>query len=213
MTTSDALRAAIEVAVQRTVRGSALVTVRSVLLVDRAGIEGDIDGVLYGVIDFASDRCRLDSDKQRVLDGRGTLVLAGAASYQQLDDGRWTYMQGPLGPRGLMHPRTFLEALRLAFRTATAGAENQLVVELDRDTLNGIVDAGVADGVSVRALVACDDHGRIARVSLDLTDGEDSTPYLHLILDLEQSDGAVSIELPPAELTISARARIDEPGQ
>jgi hypothetical protein len=55
-----------------------------------------------------------------------------------------------------MHPRTFLDGLRLAFRTATALENNQLVVDLDRDTLNGIVGAAWLTG-------RCPRPGRLRR--------------------------------------------------
>jgi hypothetical protein len=93
--------------------------VTSVRLIDRTGIEGGIDGVLHGVIGFASDRCQLDVDQQRVLGGHGRMVLAGRATYHQLEDGRWTFQEGPPGTRGFFHPRAMLEALVLAYRSAS----------------------------------------------------------------------------------------------
>lgn len=203
MTNPDDPRSLLAAAVERTTHGSAQVTVRTLgsgdFGEDRGEVPEDLVLELRGVVDFPSERCRLDGDER--------LVLAGPATYAALDDGRWTCREGRRGTWDVLHPRGVLESLRKACRTVTGLDDKRFTVELDREALNGIINPRVASAWAVNASVALDDEGRVTGASLRLTEPEAAA---ELIFELGDFGPPVSIELPPADATISLDDHLDE---
>jgi hypothetical protein len=204
--------AAVATAVAATVSGSA----RVVVGVDMALDEPSERLSVSGIIDFESDRCQLDGDATH-------LRMVGAKTYQQLDDGRWSWQEGAPGSRGMFHPRWILEALRGAQISSRALSENEFAVELDRVALARLVDAGVSPTWNANARVELDVTGRVCQVTFCLTTAEEllttaegSVPSMCVSYELSDFGAEAAVQLPEATTTISLAdhlLELDQEGQ
>jgi hypothetical protein len=96
------------------------------------------DGVQWtGAADFLSDRARLRLDTEE-------LRFDGPRSYMLMADGRWQLNEGEVGSWGMFHPRYPLEAILQARERVVVLADGRFRVELDRDKLSVLSDAGVS---------------------------------------------------------------------
>jgi hypothetical protein len=172
---------------ERTGRGSAQVTV-SAGPVSNGSPEHDWGGAMHGVVDFGTDRCRLDGD--------AVLVFDGPAIYTELENGRWARDEGTPGRWGMCHPRVALEALRRACTSAVAVGAERFSAELDRGVLDRIVHAGLYPGWIVSADVGLDQAGRVALATLMFRDPTEPTQGMDLSFAFESFAGPVAIDLP-----------------
>jgi hypothetical protein len=138
------------------------------------------------------------------------LVIVGPTSYVQLDDGRWTCQEGPPGTWDALHPRGHLEALRAAGCTATALSARRFTASFERGALDAIINPGVSSTWDASADIALDEQGRITRATLRLTDAREPQRGMELTFELHRFGQPVSIDLPPADATISHADHIDE---
>jgi hypothetical protein len=143
---------------------------------------------MHGVVDFGSDRCRLDGDAR--------LVFDGAATYTELEGGGWIRDAGTPGTRSMFHPRFALEALRRACTNVRAVSGEQFSVELDRSVLDRIVHAGVSPIWAVSAEVRLDQAGRVTNADLKLWDPSEPGEAMHLSYSLDGFAGPLTIDLP-----------------
>jgi hypothetical protein len=164
----------------------------------------DVD--LRGAVDFATDRCALDGERDQTMSVR----LAGPDTYARLEDGRWTLDQGPPGSWGLFHPRAPLEAILRAREAVVALPDGRLRVELNRDELDRIVSAGVSLAWTPHAEVAMDEHGDLSSVQLVLVARNDSNAWLRTLFEFEPRNGRVIVDLPPPDVTITAAEHTEE---
>jgi hypothetical protein len=184
--------AAVAAAAAATVSGSARLAVG----VDMAFDEPSERLSVSGIVDFESDRCQLDGDATH-------LRMVGSKTYQQLDDGRWSWQEGAPGTRGMFHPRWMLEALRRAQVSSRALSETEFAVELDRAALARLVDAGVAPEWNANAHVELDAAGRVCQVTYCLTTAEESVPSMRVSYELSDFGAHAAVQLPDATTTIS----------
>jgi hypothetical protein len=202
---SGEVGAAVATAVAATVSGSARVAVGVDMALDETSERLSVSGI----IDFESDRCQLDGDATH-------LRMVGAKTYQQLDDGRWSWQEGAPGSRGMFHPRWILEALRGAQISSRALSENEFAVELDRVALARLVDAGVSPTWNANAGVELDVAGRVCQVTFCLTTAEESVPSMCVSYELSDFGAEAAVELPEATTTISLAdhlLELDQEGQ
>jgi hypothetical protein len=194
-------------AVQRTIHGSAQISLRGTLLYE----SGPSEREFQGVIDFASDRCQLDGEEGRV-------VLDGSSEYSELDDGRWSVTQGPPGTWGMFHPRGALEGLRKVSTYVTVLNDGNFSVQLDRDAADAISALGLSPAWTVGANVALDGESRITSLGLTFTDStppsaEPAPTYVGSMcftFEFTSFGDPVHIDLPPTESTISVEDHLDE---
>ena len=76
-----------------------------------------------GVVDFDSDRCRLDGHSY-VADevAPSSIIVDGSATFSREPDGRWIFTGGPVGTHGMLHPSGLLDALVQAATSARRSA-------------------------------------------------------------------------------------------
>ncbi|MGH3320623.1 MAG: hypothetical protein ACRDN9_10640 [Streptosporangiaceae bacterium] len=159
-----------------------------------------------GVVDFASDRCRLDGPES-------ALVLDGATVYQALRDGRWTRQSGRPGQWSVFHPTWAFEALRLACGTTEVTAPGRMRVRLDREPLAAITFAGLArDWVHITAEVTLDDREHVAAVGIDLVAprANDTDARMQVGFELTGFTAAVDIRVPDPARTIDLAQYLSE---
>lgn len=181
----------LEAAVQRSTAGSAEFTVRTEL---SSGYE--YDGVLHGRIDFASDRCELGRDSDRI-------VHTNLTTYCRQDDGRWVYQDRSEGTWEPTHPRGALEALRCACMSVTAVGQNRFAIEFDRAIVAAMSHPGLSsDWEAINGEVTFDDDGRLAEVTIRLEAPTEPQHPLSFKFQFECYGGPVEIELPPSDATI-----------
>jgi hypothetical protein len=197
----------VSAAAVRTMSGGARVTLSCRISIPDLSSEAS----LSGVVDFETDRCRLDgqirageeSDTQ-------SLVLDGSGSYNRLPDGRWTFTSGELGTRGMFHPSGLLEALVHAQTSAVVSPTGSIEVGLDHDELDRRADAGLAHDWNSTAVVELSPSGRVASVVLSHRSEEDSTTgWIEIAWAISEPDQAGAIDLPPPAKTISMAKYID----
>jgi hypothetical protein len=195
-------------AVQGTIQGSAQISLRTTVPFQSEPSEQEFQGV----IDFASDRCQLESKEGRV-------VLDGSSEYSELDDGRWSLAQGTPGTWGIFHPRGALEDLRMAATNVTVLNDGSFSVQLDRDVVDAISALGLSPAWTVGANVALDDESRITSLGLSFTDRTPPSPEpgpsmyarsMSLMFEFTSFGDPVHIDLPPTESTISVEDHLDE---
>jgi hypothetical protein len=83
-----------------------------------------------------------------------------------MGDGRWQLVEGEVGSWGMFHPRYPLEAILQARERVVVIGERRFRVELDRDKLSALSDAGVSPDWRPLAEVALSD-GIVHSVQLD----------------------------------------------
>jgi hypothetical protein len=105
--------AGVSVAATRTMRGSA----RVVLTCRMAAPDYDDQLTYSEIVDFDSDRCRLDGER-RVGDETEarSVILDGPTTYTTEQDGRWTFTRGAAGTHGMLHPCGLLPAAEMTSR-------------------------------------------------------------------------------------------------
>jgi hypothetical protein len=139
-----------------------------------------------GVVDFESDRCRLEP--------KG--VFDRSVAYTHLGDGEWM-AQAEEGDRWPpFHPCWALEALTSAVLSATPrlGGWRQLDVQLCPDRLGALTPLA-RSWESVSATVTLDSQDRVRRVAIDLLE-EPSAASEHLVFEFDQFGVGADIELP-----------------
>ncbi len=161
------------------------------------------DGVRWtGAADFLSDRARLTLDT-------GELRFDGRRSYTLMGDGRWELVEGEVGSWGMFHPRYPLEAILQARERVVVIGEGRFRVELDRDKLSALSDAGVSPDWRPLAEVALSD-GIVHSVQLDLTGEAEPQAWMVLVFQYEPVDQLPAIDLPAAADTVTAADWIRE---
>lgn len=155
-----------------------------------------------GAADFLSDRARLmlDTDELR-FDGPRTYMLMG--------DGRWQLNEGEVGSWGMFHPRYPLEAILQARERVVALSDGRFRVELDRDKLSALSDAGVSPDWRPLGEVVLSD-GIVRSVQLDLTDTAEPQASMVMVFEYEPVDQLPGIDLPATTDTITAADWIRE---
>ena len=132
---------AVSAAATRTMRGGAQVGLRVQTSVPDFEALSDFSGV----VDFDSDRCRLDGESH--IDGETapeSIVLDGPTTYTLESDAQWVFARGAEGTRGMLHPSGLLDALVRAQTSAVEVGERSVELVLDHDVLDAAADAGSA---------------------------------------------------------------------
>jgi hypothetical protein len=164
------------------------------------------DGVRgTGAADFVSDRARLTFAGTP----GGELRFDGPRSYTLMGDGRWQLIEGEVGSWGMFHPRYPLEVILQARGRVDVLGDERFQVELDRDKLSALSDAGISPDWQPVAEVALSD-GIVGRVQLDLTDNAESEPSIVIVFDYEPIARLPAIDLPAPADTIAAADWIRE---
>jgi hypothetical protein len=198
-------------AVRQTLRRACDVSVRmrtAIPMMDEFA-PGLSDGVQWtGAADFLSDRARL------VLD-TGELRFDGPRSYMLMRDGRWQLNEGEVGSWGMFHPRYPLEAILQARERVVVLGDGRFRIELDRDRLSALSDAGVSPDWWPLAEVVLSD-GIARTVQLELTDRAEPQTSMVMVFEYEPVDQLPAIDLPAMTDTITTADWIrerDTPGR
>ncbi len=200
MTLSADLCARLAACAERTAHGSARFALTVTLLPRSSDADDWQGGTVRGVVDFDSDRCRLDGDQRAVLDG--------PATYTEGEAGTWALDDGTSGRWALFHPRVALEALRRACTSAEVVAERRFAVELDRAALDRIVHVGVWPGWVVSAEIVVDGAERVISATLKFQDSSGSA--MHQRYEFDRFAGPVRIDLPRSVIAAERLACVDE---
>jgi hypothetical protein len=203
----DALGAPVSAAATRTMCGGA----RVVLSVRMAVPEFDGRVEYSGVVDFDSDRCRLEGDSY-VADETApqSTILDGPTTYTLEPDGRWTFTRGAAGTRGMLHPSGLLDALVNAQTSAVQSGERSVQLSLDYDVLNAAADVGLAPEWESTAIAQLSPSRRIAHVTLMRRSLEDPDAGIYVDCAISEPAEVGAIDLPPTEKTISLAAKIEQ---
>ncbi|MGH4009084.1 MAG: hypothetical protein ACRDTH_13175 [Pseudonocardiaceae bacterium] len=156
-----------------------------------------------GVVDFRSDRASLAS-------GNTSLLLDGAATYQRMPDGVWTYTHqaGRTGQWTCTHPRWALEILRQACRSAGPGSQADVEVELDRDRAADVTHPGLNHDWQVRASTAFDDAGRLRRIEITMAGSASPDAWMRNTVEFTRFDQAAAhIDLPDHSVHLAGYLR------
>ncbi len=161
------------------------------------------DGVQWtGAADFLSDRARLMLDT-------GELRFDGPRIYMLMGDGRWQLNEGEVGSWGMFHPRYPLEAILQARERVVALSDGRFRVELDRDKLSALSDAGVSPDWRPLGEVVLSD-GIVRSVQLDLTDKAEPQTSMVMVFEYEPVDQLPGIDMPATTDTITTADWIRE---
>jgi hypothetical protein len=192
-------------AVQQTLRRACDVSVRmwtAIPMMDEFA-PGLSDGVQWtGAADFLSDRARLMLDTAE-------LRFDGPRSYTLMRDGRWQLTEGEVGSWGMLHPRYPLEAILQAQERVVVLGEGRFRVELDRDKLSALSDAGVSPDWRPLAEVVLSD-GIARTIQLELTDRARPQTSMVMVYEYEPVGQLPAIELPAMTDTITTADWIGE---
>lgn len=205
---NDALRAMVSAAAAGTMCGRARVR----LMVRTSVPEFDARLEYRGVVDFDSDRCRLDGHSY-VADepAPSSMIVDGSTTYTREPDGGWTVTSdGQAGTRGMLHPSRLLDALVTAATSARRSADGSVVVGLDYEVLNASADAGLAPDWASTAAAWLSATGRVTRVVLTHRSRENQDAFTHLECEISDPAQVGPIDLPPEEETISLAAKIEQ---
>jgi hypothetical protein len=129
------LGAAVSAAATRTMRGGAHVR----LTVQTSVPDLEALSEYSGVVDFDSDRCRLDGESH--IDGETvpeSIILDGPTTYTRESNARWVFARGAEGTRGMFHPSGLLNALVRAQTSAVEVGERSVELGLDHDVLDAL---------------------------------------------------------------------------
>lgn len=162
-----------------------------------------------GVVDFRSDRASLAG-------GDTSLLLEGAATYQRMPDGVWTYTHqvGRTGQWTCTHPRWALEVLRQACRSAEPDSQTDVEVELDRDRVAEVTHPGLNPDWQLRASTAFDDAGRLRRIEITMAGSASPDAWMRNTVDFTRFDqAATQIDLPDNSVHLAGYLRLDSPSQ
>jgi hypothetical protein len=164
-----------------------------------------------GIVDFESDRCRLDGEPyvEDETEAR-SVILDGSTTYAPEHHGRWTFTRGAAGTHGMLHPRGLLDALVHAQTSVIASGEHSVEVGLDHEALNAAAGAGLAPDWESTAVVQLSPSGRIARVTLTHRSREDPNAWIQVDCSISEPDRVGAIDLPASEMTISLQDYIEQ---
>lgn len=207
MIVSGTLGEAVLAAATRTMRGGAQVDVR----VQTSVPAFEALSEYAGVVDFDSDRCRLDGERQ-VADelAPASMILDGSTTYMREADGRWVFSGGGKGTRGMFHPSSLLDALVRAQTSVVASGEDSFEIGLDHDVLDASADAGLSPDWESTAVVRISPSGRIATIAVTHRSGEDPDSLVRVECAVSEPVQVGEIDLPPPETTISLAAKIEQ---
>jgi len=186
-------------AVERTLAepgASVVVAARSKLAYQGSGMELR----LHGVVDFSTDRCRLDGPT-------GAVVCDGSNQYSQLPDGRWT-RQGEPGRWSNVHPRWGLELLARAVSRVQETAPGHYAVAFDPIRAAAITHAGLAPEWPADGSAELDEAGRIAHIDVRLEAGDAALDWEISFADF--GPPPEPIDVPPAMAVVELGAHVQE---
>ncbi|MGH2844052.1 MAG: hypothetical protein ACRDKL_10780 [Solirubrobacteraceae bacterium] len=197
----------VSAAVMRTMCGGARVGLR--VQVSVPAFEGLAE--YSGVVDFDDDRCRLDGESHVAGETvRGSVMLDGPTTYTRESDARWVFTRGDAGTRGMLHPSGLLDALVHAQTSAVAAGEHSVELELDHDVLDAGADSGLAPEWRSTAVAQISPSGRIAHIVLTHRSDEDPDSLMRVECAISEPVQIGRVDLPPAEITISLAAKIEQ---
>jgi hypothetical protein len=197
----------VSAAASRTMHGAARVKLSVQMSVT------DFEGLseYSGVVDFDSDRCRLDGKNHVAGEtAPASIILDGSTTYILETDARWVFARGAEGTRGMLHPSGLLDALVRAQTSAVRAGEHSVGLDLDHDVLDGAADVGLASDWRSTAIAQISPSGRIANIVLTHRSGEDSGSLIHLECGISEPVEVGRIDLPPDGTTISLAAKIEQ---
>ena len=198
---------AVSAAAMRTMRGGAHVALR----VQTSVPEFEALSEYSGVVDFDSDRCRLDGESDVAGEtAPQSIILDGSTTYTRESDARWVFARGAEGTRGMFHPSGLLDALVRAQKTAMEAGERSVELGLDHDVLDAAADAGLASDWQSTAIARITPSGRISNIVLTHRSGEDPDSLMRVECTISEPVQVGEIDLPPAETTISLAAKIEQ---
>jgi hypothetical protein len=198
---------AVSAAATRTMRGGAQVGLSLQTLVP--GLEALSE--FSGVVDFDSDRCRLDGESH--IDGETaaeSIILDGPTTYTRESDARWVFARGAKGTRGMFHPSGLLDALVRAQTSAVEVGERSVELGLDQNVLDAAADAGLAPDWQSTAVARISPSGRISNIVLTHRSGEDPDSLMRVECAISEPVQVGGIDLPPPATTISLAATIEQ---
>jgi hypothetical protein len=140
-----------------------------------------------GVVDFDSDRCRLDGEGN--LEGETapeSIILDGLTTYLRESDARWVYARGAEGTRGMFHPSGLLDALVRAQTSAVKVGERSVKLGLDQDVLAAAADAGLSPDWQSTAVAQISPSGRISTIVLTHRSGEDPDSLMRVECEISE---------------------------
>lgn len=161
-----------------------------------------------GSVDFRSDRAALTS-------GHTTLLLQGAASYQNMPDGVWTHTHedSGTGQWTCTHPRWALEVLRQGCRSVEPDKQSDIEIELDRDPVAGLTHPGLNPDWQLRASTAFDDAGRLHRIEITMAGFASPDAWMRNTVEFTRFDQAAKqIDLPANSVHLAGYLGMDSPG-
>ena len=188
-------------------RGSARVNLRVQTSVP------DFEGLLEcaGLVDFDSDRCRLDGESHGAGETAPTsIILDGSTSYTRESDARWVFQRGAPGTRGMFHPSGLLRALVRAPTSAAEVGERSVELGLDHDVLDAAADAGLASDWLTTAVAQISPSGRVSNIVLTHRSSEDPVSLIRVECAISEPVQVGRIDLPQAESTISLAAKFEQ---
>lgn len=162
-----------------------------------------------GTVDFRSDRTSLTA-------GDTSLLLEGAASYQRMPDGVWTYthQDGQTGQWTCTHPRWALEILRQGCRSVKPESQSDVEIELDHDRAAGLTHPGLNPDWQLRASTAFDDAGRLHRIEITMADSASPDAWMRNTVEFTRFDqAATKIDLPANSVHLAGYLSMASPGQ
>lgn len=162
-----------------------------------------------GTIDFRSDRASLKA-------GDTSLLLEGAATYQNMPDGVWTYthQKGRTGQWTCTHPRWALEVIRQGCRFAEPDSLSDVEVALDRDRAAGLTHPGLNPDWQLRANTAFDDAGRLSRIEITMAGSASPDAWMRNTVEFTRFDQTgAQIDLPDNSVPLAGYLGMDSPGQ
>jgi hypothetical protein len=198
---------AVSAAATRTMRGGAQVGMR----VQTSVPDFEVLSEYSGVVDFDSDRCRLDGESH--IEGETapeSIILDGPTTYTRESDARWVFARGAEGTRGMFHPSGLLDALVRAQTSAVKVGERSVELVLDHDVLDAAADAGLAPDWQSTAVAQISPSGRISNIVLTHRSGEDPDSRMRVECAISEPVQVGGIALPPPDTTISLAAKIEQ---
>ncbi len=161
-----------------------------------------------GTVDFRSDRASLTS-------GDTSLLLEGAATYQSMSDGVWTYthQEGRTGQWTCTHPRWALEVLRHGCRFAEPDSLSDVEVALDHHRAAGLTHPGLNPDWRLRANTAFDDAGRLSRIEITMAGSASPDAWMRNTVEFTRFDQAgAQISLPDNSVPLAGYLGMDSSG-
>ena len=162
-----------------------------------------------GIVDFRSDRATLTA-------GNTSLLLEGAASYQNMPDGVWTHTHQDVrtGQWTCTHPRWALEVLRQGCRSVEPGNQSDAEIELDRERAAGLTHPGLSPDWRLRASTAFDDAGRLHRIEITMAGSASPDAWMRNTVEFTRFDQAAAhIDLPDNSVHLAGYLGLNSPGE